>query len=158
MTRGRKQPRDLPRARRRRNRHRKPLRKSKRTGYSLLLRIHEPAGSGRKKFTISLKIPARRLISKPGLASNLRRLAEVLAACGHPMRLAILRLLLSGATNHGALQAMTKCKAGPLHHHIARLRMSDLIEPKQRDVYELTTTGRRVLLAILSLEKLSRSS
>jgi hypothetical protein len=57
--------------------------------------------------------------------------------------------LLEGPATYGALQRLTKLKAGPLYHHVNQLRLGGLIRPKQRDLYELTRGGRNLILAIL---------
>ncbi len=84
------------------------------------------------------------------------KLARLLAAIGHPQRIAILRELLAGEATHKALAKITRLKAGPLYYHIRELRSAGLIGPKVRDLYVMTRRGRRAILVSLALERLAR--
>jgi predicted transcriptional regulator len=83
-------------------------------------------------------------------------LARLLAAIGHPQRIAILRELLAGEATHKTLAKVTRLKAGPLYYHIRELRSAGLIGPKVRDLYVMTRRGRRVILASLAMDRLAR--
>lgn len=78
------------------------------------------------------------------------RTAQAFSAVGHPMRLKILLKLLEGPATYRSVQKTTKLKAGPLYHHINQLRLSGLILPKQRDLYELTRGGRNLMLIAMA--------
>jgi DNA-binding HxlR family transcriptional regulator len=84
------------------------------------------------------------------------RTCRVLAAVGHEQRARILRKLLEGPATYRSLQKLTKLKAGPLYHHVNQLRLSGLIMPKQRDLYELTRGGRNLILAVMAIGPLTR--
>jgi hypothetical protein len=53
------------------------------------------------------------------------------------------------------LKARTHCKAGPLYHHIAQLRLAGLILPKQRDNYELLPLGRNAVMCALAMSRIA---
>jgi len=55
-----------------------------------------------------------------------------------------------------SLQQLTKLKAGPLYHHINQLRLAGLILPKQRDLYELSRSGRNLIMTVMALGSLVR--
>ncbi len=78
------------------------------------------------------------------------RTAQAFSAVGHAMRLRILLKLLEGPATYRSMQKTTKLKAGPLYHHINQLRLSGLILPKQRDLYELTRGGRNLMLIAMA--------
>lgn len=80
-----------------------------------------------------------------------------LAAVGHPMRGKILLKLLCEKATYSDLQRTTKLQAGPLYHHINQLRMAGLIGPKQRDTYELTRSGRNLIMIIAAAAPLIRN-
>ncbi len=82
------------------------------------------------------------------------RMCETFAAIGHVARARILTKLLEGPATYAALQRTTKLKAGPLYHHINQLRLTGLILPKQRDIYELTRGGRNLAAVALTLAPL----
>ena len=84
------------------------------------------------------------------------QLARLLAALAHPQRVTILLKLLAGEATHRLLSKATGLKAGPLYHHIRELRAAGLIGPKVRDLYTLTATGERAILAALALERMCR--
>jgi hypothetical protein len=109
--------------------------------------------SGRNNSSVSLRDRelATRRISR-GLQPA--PVAGLLAALAHPQRIAILLKLLPGEANHRLLVKTTGLKAGPLYHHLRELRSAGLIGPKVRDVYELTRTGRRALLATIAMARL----
>jgi len=83
-----------------------------------------------------------------------RRLAAIMAAAGHPKRLVILAELLGGAAIYRQLVRATDMKAGPLYHHINKLRLAGLVRVLGRDLYDLTETGRAVFLALLAADGL----
>jgi len=107
--------------------------KIKETGLKFLKRRNS-VGGGRKKTQVS------------------RLVGQSLAALGHSIRLQILETLLVGPAVYRTLQKVTGLKAGPLYHHVNQLRLSSLILPKQRDLYELTRAGRNLILFALALE------
>lgn len=74
------------------------------------------------------------------------------------MRLKILLKLLEGPATYRGMQKTTKLKAGPLYHHINQLRLSGLILPKQRDLYELTRGGRNLMLIAMAAAPLIADS
>ncbi len=76
--------------------------------------------------------------------------AEVCAALGHPMRLAVLAKLLEGPATYRQLQQTTGLKPGPLYHHVNQLRLASLVLPRRRDLYEMTRGGRNALLLVLA--------
>ncbi len=84
------------------------------------------------------------------------RTCEALAAVGNPVRVKILLKLLQGPGTYRTLQKATKVSAGPLYHHINQLRLSGLILPKERDLYELSKGGRNLTLAAIALGPLIR--
>lgn len=79
------------------------------------------------------------------------KMCEAFAAIGHVARARILTKLLEGPATYAALQRATKLKAGPLYHHINQLRLTGLILPKQRDLYELSRGGRNLAVVALTL-------
>ncbi len=89
-------------------------------------------------------------------AGRTEELARVLGALGSTHRLRILFKLLEGAATYRTLQKVTGLKAGPLYHHIAQLRLAELVGPKQRDLYDLTRAGRNVVVVASVLGSLSR--
>jgi len=96
---------------------------------------------------------ARRLAGRTGPA-----LAVVLAALGHPHRITLLSTLLEGPATYRLLQRRTGLKAGPLYHHVNQLRLAGLLAPKTRDLYDLTRSGRNVLLAALVMQGLLKDT
>lgn len=89
------------------------------------------------------------------LARTIRedRLAALLAAMAHPMRLKIVYLLLEGPATHRHLTKATGLNAGPLYHHIRELRQAGIIGPKSRDLYTLTRSGHRMAMILAILQK-----
>lgn len=83
-------------------------------------------------------------------------LSRRLATVAHGQRLAMLCELLAGEATHKALAKLTGLKAGPLYYHIRELRSAGLIGPKVRDLYTLTRRGRRMILGVLAVERLTR--
>jgi len=137
------------------------------------VRIVEQFGAGRDSAQAKLRIPiwnpvaAARITKKnPSAATRQRRggarLAsrdcEAFAALGHPMRAAMLQLLMDGPATYRTLRGATGLAAGPLYHHIKQLRLTRLILPKQRDLYELTRGGRNLYVAAAALASLTRDS
>lgn len=83
-------------------------------------------------------------------------LSRLLATVAHQQRLAMLCELLAGEATHKTLAKLTGLKAGPLYYHIRELRAAGLIGPKVRDLYTLTRRGRRMILGVLAIERLTR--
>jgi len=85
---------------------------------------------------------------------SVRSFVRSLAAAAHPQRMAMLTLLLSGAGRYAALRMATRLKVGPLYYHIRELRTAGLLQPKKRDIYELTVRGRQLALALQAVASL----
>lgn len=83
---------------------------------------------------------------KLGRGGNWDAVSDALSAAGHGQRLRIMAYLLEGPATYRALQNATGLAVGPLYHHIDRLRLAGLMEPKQRDLYTLTRAGRNLVL------------
>jgi DNA-binding transcriptional ArsR family regulator len=81
-------------------------------------------------------------------------LAAVLAACGHPARLAILKGLLGDTGSHARFQKLTGLKAGPLYHHLNQLRLAGLLHCDRRDVYQLSRLGHDLAVVAKLLMRL----
>ena len=81
---------------------------------------------------------------------------RALSTLGHLQRVRILMKLLDGPCTYAALQKVSKLKAGPLYHHINQLRLSGLVLPKQRDLYELTRGGRNLALVAIVAGSVAR--
>ncbi|MBI1824888.1 MAG: helix-turn-helix transcriptional regulator [Planctomycetes bacterium] len=145
----------MPRQRKGR-RSRKLERRNAKRELRLSIIIEELDGRNNAKKKLHLRVPIRKSTGTVAIrADRFRRSSEILSATAHPVRLAILHLLLSGPATYSSLQRRTQCKAGPLYHHIGQLRLAGLILPKQRDVYELSATGRNVLLCVLAMRQLA---
>ncbi len=91
-----------------------------------------------------------------GRTSAMAEAARMLAALGHPVRLAIMRKLLDGPATYAAMRKLTRLAAGPLYHHVGALRLAGLLMPKQRDLYELTRGGRNMILLAMTLPVVGR--
>ncbi len=83
---------------------------------------------------------------------------QALSTLGHLQRVRMLSKLLDGPCTYAALAKTTKLKAGPLYHHINQLRLSGLVLPKQRDLYELTRGGRNLALIAMVAGSLAKDS
>ncbi len=81
--------------------------------------------------------------------------SRLLAAVSHPQRIAILKILLCGPACYRLLTKTTGLKAGPLYHHLGELRSAGLVGPKTRDIYSITRKGKRAMLLILALTRLT---
>lgn len=81
-------------------------------------------------------------------------LARLLAAIAHPQRLTILFRLLACEAKHETVAKATGLKAGPLYYHLRELRSAGLIGPKVRDLYVLTESGTRLVLAAVAAGRL----
>jgi len=138
-------------------------------GYAASLVVAERAGETvecQSKSYQSREVTGRR--RRPGASASRGRNAgggrariapqtcRALAAIGHEQRVRVLVKLLEGPATYQALQKVTKLKAGPLYHHVNQLRLSGLIMPKQRDLYELTRGGRNLVLGAIVLGPLIR--
>lgn len=63
---------------------------------------------------------------------------EQLAALGHPVRLAILRMIVRGApdgTSAGDIQPKLGIPASTLSHHLRRLSSAKLLRPRQEGTF-----------------------
>lgn len=127
---------------------------------SLMVVVERTAGKWEHKVQVGeLKLSNSDRTSAGGVKRAVRnapRACEALAAIGHPQRAKIMGKLLEGPGTYKSLQALTKCKAGPLYHHLNQLRLAGLILPKQRDLYELTRGGRNLILAAMVIDPLIR--
>ena len=127
--------------------------------------ITEESVDGRECATRTLRIPLRsvaRRAPKSGRHADSSRIlltsaeCDTLAAVGHPVRARLLRFLLDGPATYKALRTDLQLAAGPLYHHINQLRLSGLILPKSRDLYELSRGGRNLLAVALAVAKLAQ--
>jgi ArsR family transcriptional regulator, arsenate/arsenite/antimonite-responsive transcriptional repressor len=76
-------------------------------------------------------------------------LAAVLAAAGHPARLRILQLLLSGPRPIADLQSeLALASQGQLYHHLKTLASAGLVEQPERGVYRVPA---QVVFPVLAL-------
>ncbi len=101
--------------------------------------------------TQSRKAPSRRTRSKS--SEKLRaETIQALGAAAHRQRVRILCRLLDGSASYADLEQVTGAHAGPLYHHINQLRMSGLLLPKERNVYDLTVTGQRLIAGLHALD------
>jgi len=82
--------------------------------------------------------------------------SRALAAAGHEARVRMLATMLEGPATYRALCQATGLKAGPLYHHVNQLRLSGLVLPGERDLYELTRGGRNLILTLLAVAPLLR--
>lgn len=81
---------------------------------------------------------------------DLTECSRALAAAGHEARVRMLATMLEGPATYQALCKATGLKAGPLYHHVNQLRLSGLVLPGERDLYELTRGGRNLILTMLA--------
>lgn len=95
------------------------------------------------------RIPGRQTITAPAA----QRLAEVLSAMGHVVRLQILSYLLAGPADYSALSRATDMRSGPLYFHLQQLRVAGLIGPRKRDSYTLTRRGTIVTIVLGAMSK-----
>ncbi len=105
-------------------------------------------GAGGKRLAGQLKVPA--------VGRACATIADTFASLGHPVRVKILTKLVEGPATYRAMLRVTKAKPGPLYHHLNQLRLSGLMLPKQRDLYELTRGGRNLIVGALALANLVR--
>jgi hypothetical protein len=87
---------------------------------------------------------------------TLHQVCHAMGALGHPSRMRMMLKMLEGPATYRTLQRVTKLKAGPLYHHVNQLRLTGLILPKQRDLYELTRGGRNLMLVAMAAGPLVR--
>lgn len=89
-----------------------------------------------------------------GLAAG--PVAEVLAALGHPVRLALVRRLLTGPASTGDLvEAAELSSSGQLYHHLRTLTAARVVEQDGR-TYRVPDTGVvPVLVALLAAADLA---
>jgi len=79
---------------------------------------------------------------------------QAICAAAHSVRVRIMVELLEGPAIYRTLKKLTKLKPGPLYHHINQLRLGGLINPKERDLYELTRGGRNLILVLAAARTL----
>lgn len=141
-------------------------------GFGASLVVVERAGAKRERIIKTCELPlaltgnggagTRGRSPVGGLArANGEALADMcraLGTLGHVQRVRIMLKLLEGPATYRALERATRIKVGPLYHHINQLRLSGLILPKQRDLYELTRGGRNLVLAALVAGPLARNT
>ncbi len=137
-------------------------------GLSAVLLIDEWGGGAHEQVCQVVRIgaaPQKPSLPKRVAASVGRRrfrasaaTCRAFAAVGHPTRAKLLGKLVEGPATYRALQTATKLAAGPLYHHINQLRLTGLILPKPRDLYELTRGGRNLVVTMAALEPLLRDS
>lgn len=123
-------------------------------GCAALLEIAERTGGKWEHRSCNASVKSSMASTSKNRRTRIRMspsLIDRLAAVGHVSRFKIMALLLDGPGTYKALQKETKLKAGPLYHHINQLRLTKLILPKQRDIYELTRGGRNLLLSIMAV-------
>jgi predicted transcriptional regulator len=65
--------------------------------------------------------------------------------------MSILSLLLKGPATYQELKTATKAKAGPLYFHVQQLRLAGLIDPSERNVYQVTSLGLAVVGTVMAL-------
>ncbi|MEV4222427.1 ArsR/SmtB family transcription factor [Nonomuraea sp. ATR24] len=76
-------------------------------------------------------------------------MAAVLAAAGHPARLRILQLLLSGPRPIADLQSeLALASQGQLYHHLKTLASAGLVEQPERGVYRVPPQAVFPVLAL----------
>ncbi len=91
---------------------------------------------------------------KPAKWRNASRLADMLAAMGHPVRLHALGFLLGGLVSYDELVAATGVRSGPLYFHLQQLRTAGLIGPRRRNAYTLTQRGRVMAMVAAAIGQL----
>jgi len=72
------------------------------------------------------------------VATKLERHAEQLGALGHPVRLAIVRYVVQGATEGtpaGEIQAKLDIPASTLSHHLERLTSAGLLKSRRESTF-----------------------
>ncbi|WP_113702031.1 ArsR/SmtB family transcription factor [Nonomuraea lactucae] len=80
---------------------------------------------------------------------DVTRASAVLAAAGHPARLRILQLLVSGPRPVAELQGVLHVPSqGQLYHHLKTLTSAGLVEQPERGVYRVPS---RAILPVLTL-------
>lgn len=114
-------------------------------------RAHGSFAVGPAVIQRSAKFMRNRRLMKSALNELQRPMArQALAALGHPMRVRILAKLLEGTMVYQAMKKLTRLQPGPLYHHINQLRLSGLVNSKERNLYELTRGGRNLILVTLA--------
>lgn len=85
------------------------------------------------------------------MSSKLDRHAEQLSALGHPVRLAILRLVVQGAdtgTPAGEIQTHLEVPASTLSHHLKRLTDAGLMKSRSEGTFHYYSAEYAVLRAL----------
>lgn len=96
----------------------------------------------------------KKTAKKPAKWRNANRLADILAALGHPVRLHAMAYLIGGATSYDELVAATGMRSGPLYFHLQQLRSAGLIGPRRRNAYTLTQRGRAMAMVAAAIGQL----
>ena len=77
--------------------------------------------------------------------------AAVLAAAGHPLRLAVLRALLDGpATSAELAERVSPGSTGQLYHHLDKLAAAGLIDQPSRGTYALPASHVVPVLVLIA--------
>ncbi len=85
------------------------------------------------------------------LGSEPEVLAQTFAALGNPLRLTLLRELLSGPKTSLQIQeALALSSAGQLYHHLKELLAVGIIEQKSRNLYALPLRNFIPFLVLLT--------
>lgn len=74
--------------------------------------------------------------------------AGVLAALGHPRRIALLAAILQGRSSHADLTRSVRLAVGPLYFHLGRLERVGLIRQPERNRNEATEQARFLCAAL----------
>ncbi|MHC1563452.1 ArsR/SmtB family transcription factor [Actinomycetospora sp. C-140] len=116
-------------------------------GYHGAVRLQEDAGP----ITWTIGYDAAATLDLPA-----GPVSEVLAALGHPVRLALVRRLLAGpAGTHELVEATELSSSGQLYHHLRTLTAARVVEQDGRR-YRVPPTGVvPVLVALLAAADLS---
>lgn len=116
-------------------------------GYHGAVRLQEDAGP----ITWTIGYDAAATLDLPA-----GPVSEVLAALGHPVRLALVRRLLAGpAGTHELVEAAELSSSGQLYHHLRTLTAARVVEQDGRR-YRVPPTGVvPVLVAVLAAADLS---
>jgi len=122
------------------------------------LRVELPDGNqsalhAEFSFRIS-RAEGKKIAKKPARWRNANRLADILAAMGHPVRLHAMGFLLGGSVSYDELVAATGVRSGPLYFHLQQLRSAGLIGPRRRNAYTLTQRGRVMAMVALAIGQL----
>lgn len=135
-----------------RREHPQPQRSAEKRSGSARIEITVAEGRKTRRWKASVRLPGSgRAGTPPGLPS---RTIQVFASLAHPERIEVLLCLFGGVATHRALADRTGLKAGPLYHHLNRLRMTGLVSVAGRNAYELTPRGRQAILVASAFGRL----